>query len=390
MKHIWRALLAFAVLTGILSSGSVAVLEVKGVESGKTVVAGYYANWSSYKGYTPDKVPAASLTHLNYAFAKIDPSTGGIAMGDPKRDPENFRQLGALKAKNPALRTLISVGGWDYSTYFSVVAATAESRERFAQSCVGFILEHGFDGIDLDWEYPVSGGPAGVVNSPADKENFTLLLAAIRQKLDAQSLKDGKKYDLTVAGAANAHYLKKIEPQAVAELVDHIFIMAYDMHGSWDAYSDFGAPLYQPAGYSPQYKNSVADGVQAYLTAGVPADKLVLGIPFYGYLYEGVSQENQGLYSTFTSARSIGYDSIRSSYLNQPGMRAGFHEGAAVPYLYGNQRFLSYEDVRSVAAKAAYAKQNGLAGIGVWELSQNADGTLLASALNGLAAIAKE
>ena len=124
--------------------------------------------------------------------------------------------------------------------------------------------------------------------------------------------------------------------------------------------------------------NSVADGVQAYLTAGVPADKLVLGIPFYGYLYEGVSQENQGLYSTFTSARSIGYDSIRSSYLNQPGMRAGFHEGAAVPYLYGNQRFLSYEDVRSVAAKAAYAKQNGLAGIGVWELSQNADGTLLA------------
>ena len=76
--------------------------------------------------------------------------------------------------------------------------------------------------------------------------------------------------------------------------------------------------------------------------------------------------------------------------MNQPGMRAGFHEGAAVPYLYGNQRFLSYEDVRSVAAKAAYAKQNGLAGIGVWELSQNADGTLLASALNGLAAIAKE
>ena len=103
-----------------------------------------------------------------------------------------------------------------------------------------------------------------MVNSPADKENFTLLLAAIRQKLDVQSLKDGKKYDRTVAGAANAHYLKKIEPQAVAELVDHIFIMAYDMHGSWDAYSDFGAPLYQPAGYSPQYKNSVADGVQAY------------------------------------------------------------------------------------------------------------------------------
>ena len=109
-----------------------------------------------------------------------------------------------------------------------------------------FILTHGFDGVDLDWEYPVSGGPAGNINSPEDKRNFTLLLSAIRNQLNAQTQRDGKKYYLTIAGAANSNYLNKIEAQQVVGLVDHIFVMAYDMHGSWDTYSDFGAPLYNP------------------------------------------------------------------------------------------------------------------------------------------------
>lgn len=381
-KNIAHSLIAAAVLflagTGLRAEAAPAKLN-----KGDTVV-GYYTNWSSDKGYNPADIPAGKLTHLNYAFAKIDPAANTIAVANPEKDLKNFEQLRNMKKKYPGLKTLISVGGWDYSTYFSVVAATEESRNQFAAGCVDFILTHGFDGVDLDWEYPVSGGPAGNINSPEDKRNFTLLLSAIRNQLNAQTQRDGKKYYLTIAGAANSNYLNKIEAQQVVGLVDHIFVMAYDMHGSWDTYSDFGAPLYNPQERSPQYKNSVHDGVQAYLNAGVPADKLVLGMPFYGYIYEGVGAAQEGRYSTFSSARSISYNSIKGTYLNNPAFSSFYHEGAAVPYLYGNGIFISYENSRSIGTKAAFARNLGLAGVGIWELSHDSAGELLDSARAGL------
>ncbi len=347
-------------------------------------IVGYYTGWSAYRGYTPQKVPVNRLTHLNYAFARIDPSTGKIALADPGNDLKNFAGFRSLKQKNRCLKTLISVGGWDDSTYFSDVASTAARREAFAQSCLDFILEHGFDGVDLDWEYPVSGGAAGNVNRPQDKQNFTLLLRAIRDKLDAQGGKDGRSYYLTVAGGVGAGYLSKIEPRSAAGLVDYIFVMAYDLHGPWDGYSDFNAPLYQPQESSPQYKNSVYDGVLSYLNSGVSPKKLVLGMPFYGYLYQGVGTQNNGLYSRFSSAKSISFDAVRSSYLGNPAYIVLRHGTAQVPYLFGNNAFITYEDSRSVGAKASLAKSLGLAGVGAWELSHDTSGTLLNSAYSTL------
>ena len=351
--------------------------------SGKIVV-GYYGGWSSYKGYTMDKVPAGNLTHLNYAFAKIDPQTKKIALATPANDLNNFKAMRRLKQNNPHLKTLISVGGWDYSTYFSDIAATAANREIFAKSCVDFIVEHGFDGVDLDWEYPVSGGLAGNTNRPQDKQNFTSLLRAIREKLNAQGSRDGRKYYLTIAGAANTSYLGKIQPQSVAALVDHIFVMTYDMHGPWDKYSDLLSPLYQPKESSPQYKNSVNDAISAYRSSGVPAGRLVLGMPFYGYLYSGVDSKNNGLYSSFSSAKSITFDAVRASYLNNQKFTKLRHSDAKVPYLYGNKTFITYEDAQSIADKAKLAKSRGLGGVGAWELSQDTSGTLLKSARNAL------
>lgn len=351
--------------------------------AGKTVV-GYYAGWSAYKGYTPSQVPASQLTHLNYAFAKINPSTSRIVLADPANDRQNFAAIRALKKQHSGLKALLSVGGWDYSTYFSDVASTAGRRETFAQSCVDMIREHGFDGVDLDWEYPVSGGLSGNTNRPQDKQNFTLLLQKIREKLNAMEKQDGRRYYLTIAGAANTSYLSKIEPQKVAALVDHIFVMAYDMHGPWDRYADLNAPLYTPTEPSPQYKNSVQDSLSAYRSSGVPAGKLVLGMPLYGYIYQGVSSQNNGLYSSFSSAKSISYDLVRRSYLNHSAYKQLRHKTAQVPYLYGKGTFISYEDTASIAAKGTLAKSMGLAGVGVWELSHDTSGRLLNSAYGSL------
>ncbi len=353
------------------------------VPSGK-ILTGYYTGWSSYKGYTPEKIPVGQLTYLNYAFAKIDSSTGRIALADPANDRRNFAGIRSLKKKNSRLKTLISIGGWDYSTYFSDIASTDARRETFAQSCLDFILEHGFDGIDLDWEYPVSGGLAGNTNRPQDKRNFTLLLETIRKKLNEQEKKDGRRYFLTIAGAANTSYLSKIEPVAVANLVDYLFVMAYDIHGPWDSYADFNAPLYPSGENSPQYQNSVYDGIAAYRNSGVPADKLVLGMPFYGYIYQGVTHQNNGLYSRFSSAKSAGYDAICGAYLNNSAYQQFRFAAAQVPYLYGESTFITYEDAQSIAAKTALANTQGLAGVGIWELSYDSEGVLLKSAFSRL------
>lgn len=372
------AALAAACMAALLL-GTPTGAEQRTYQAGGEVV-GYYAGWAAYQGYTPDQLPAEHLTQINYAFARIDPDTLTIALEDPAHDKKNLAALRKLRQQNGHLKLLISVGGWSDSQHFSDAAATAARREAFAASCVDFVVEQGLDGVDLDWEYPVSGGAPGTIHRPADKQNFTKLLQELRTRLDRQGRRDGKDYSLTIAGAAGSWYLNQIEAVKVADIVDHIFLMGYDLHGPWDTSADFNAPLYTPSGASPQGKSSIADSVQAYLDKGIPAEKLVLGMPLYGYAYQGVSSQNNGLYSTYTSAKSVSYRTLKKNYLSNDAYRQYRHQEAQVPYLYGSRTFISYDDAESLAAKAALARSRDLGGIGFWELSQDDGGELTAAA----------
>ena len=345
-------------------------------------VVGYYAAWAAYSGYTPDKVDASKLTHINYAFANIS-SDLKVALGYPDIDISNFNKLNALKQTNPKLRTLISIGGWSWSGKFSDAALTEESRTLFADSCVDFIVKYGFDGIDLDWEYPVSGGLSTNIKRPEDKQNFTLLLKKLREKLTARGIIDGKQYLLTIAGGAGSWYLNNIELSNLHQYLDYANIMTYDIHGPWDGYTDFNAPLYNNSDASPQYKWSVDSSVNAWLNAGIPAEKLVVGVPFYGYIYNSVKNVNNGLYQTFSGASSISHSAIVSKYLNASGYVRYFHQQSLVPWLFNGSTFISYEDEQSIGLKAEYIKSKGLGGAAIWELSQDANGTLL-GAIHGV------
>ena len=372
------AALAAACMAALLL-GTPTGAEQRTYQAGGEVV-GYYAGWAAYQGYTPDQLPAEHLTQINYAFARIDPDTLTIALENPAHDKKNLAALRKLRQQNGHLKLLISVGGWSDSQYFSDAAATAARREAFAASCVDFVVAQGLDGVDLDWEYPVSGGAPGTIHRPADKQNFTLLLRELRQQLDRQGRRDGKDYSLTIAGAAGSWYLNQIEAVKVADIVDHIFLMGYDLHGPWDTSADFNAPLYTPSGASPQGRSSIADSVRAYLDKGIPGSKIVLGMPLYGYAYQGVSSQNNGLYSTYTSAKSVSYRTLKKNYLSNDAYRRLRHGEAQVPYLYGSRTFISYDDAESLAAKAALARSRDLGGIGFWELSQDDGGELTAAA----------
>ncbi len=341
------------------------------------ILAGYYASWAAYSGYTPLNIPAQNLTHIYYAFANIGPDLK-IAMGDAAIDPSNFAKLRQLKQQYSHLKTLISIGGWTWSGRFSDIALTDESRAAFADSVVSFIKQYGFDGVDIDWEYPVGGGLATNAVRPEDKVNFTLLMAKLREKLDAQGRLDAHRYLLTFAGAAGSFFAENAELDKLANSVDFASVMTYDMHGPWaGSNTDFNSPLFTPAGTSPQYQWSCDSAVKLWLNKGFPKDKLIMGIPFYGVRFNGVANTNYGLYQRFASGSSIPYDQIAATYLKNPSFKRYVHVDARVPWLFDGATFISYDDPASIAEKAAYIRSSGIRGAMVWELSQNADGTLL-------------
>ncbi|MGH7603962.1 MAG: glycoside hydrolase family 18 protein, partial [Gemmatimonadaceae bacterium] len=244
-------------------------------------VVGYFASWGvSSKGTRIADLPARDLTHIFYAFGNVE-EDGTAGVDNPGT---NFEELARLKTRNPRLKLSMSIGGWGGSGRFSNIALTDSSRRKFTESAIDvFIRQHPglFDGIDIDWEFPVAGGMAGNAERPADKENFTLLLAELRRELDAQGSIDRKHYELTVAASARPQEIANVEIARIEPLLDFINVMTYDYHSA-PGTTNFNAPLYAANG-DPTPKLNIHVTMRAFLDAGVPPNKLLLGIPFYGH-----------------------------------------------------------------------------------------------------------
>lgn len=375
-------------------------------------VVGYFAEWSIYdRKYHVADIPADQLTHLNYAFAKIN-EAGECALFDsyaaidrfyPGDSWENgalrgnFRQLQLLKKKHPQLKTLIAVGGWTLSGPFSDVALTDAARGKFARSCVRFMTKYGFDGIDVDWEYPVSGGLAGNKTRPADKSNYTLLLAELRKELDAHGKLDGKSYLLTIAAPAGPGTYANLELEKVARLIDWFNLMAYDFHGGWSPLTNFNAALY-PSAADPTKDETIRKqfnvdaAVKGYRKAGVPAEKIVVGVPFYGRGWTGVADVNRGLYQPHKGlprgtweAGVFDYKDIAAHYASK--LPRHWHDEAKAAWLFDPVKglLISYDDAESIRGKAEYVKKAGLGGVMIWEVSaDDAKRSLLKAIHQGL------
>jgi len=370
-----------------------------------SVVAGYVAPWKARTGGPSiETIPARELTHLMYAFGTVSPEglaaladgclDAGVCDGTAPSGPlgGNFAQLAELKRINPQLRILISLGGWNGSKYFSAAAATALSRARFAQSVIEvFFRPYAglFDGVDVDWEFPVSGGAPGNLARPEDRTNFTLLIAELRRNLAELSAVEHRELELTIAVSAAPDKIVNLEAAALAPLVDRINLMAYDYHAG-AALGAFNAPLFASAG-DPNPDLNVDSSVNALIRAGVPPAKVTLGLAFYGRAVAGVPPENGGLFQTGAAASGewgggdgIDYRDLVARRPQQHGFHRYWSDEGQVPWLYNAEQriWISYDDPSSIASKASYARNRALAGIMIWDLFAD-DGSLLAALRTG-------
>lgn len=323
----------------------------------------------------PGAVDAKSLTRVNYAFAFIQ--NGKMIEGSPS-DAQNLAALTALREQNRSFQVLVSVGGWLGSGGFSDASLTPESRRTFVQSAVAFVERYGLDGLDVDWEYPGMAG-AGNTFRPEDKQNFTLLMKELRAELDALGKRSGRRMYLSFAAGASSEFLQHTEMREVQKYVDDVNLMSYDyyMPGS-DPTTGHHAPLYtNPA--DPR-KLSADESVKEFEAAGVPAAKLVLGMPFYGHVWGSVPDKDHGLYQPGKAVPNVfaPFSIIESTMLNN-GYTRYWDSTASVPYLFNASTgtFVSYEDEESAAAKCRYVVSHHLAGVMFWSLVDDSNGKLL-------------
>ncbi|MFP5236092.1 MAG: glycoside hydrolase family 18 protein [Acidobacteriota bacterium] len=313
---------------------------------------------------SPGQIDPRAIDRVNYAFSAIDHDR--MVVGSPQ-DATNFAVLTSLRRQNPHLAILVSVGGWLGSGQFSHMAATSERRALFAQSVVEFLRRYGLDGLDVDWEYPGQPG-SGHAYKREDKQNYTELLKELRSRFDEEQRRTGNHLFLSVAAGATEDFLAHTEMNRVAQYVDTVNLMTYDYYepGS-EKITGHHAPLYR----NPADPEGVStDGsVRAFEQAGVPARKIVVGIPFYGHVWKDVPDLQHGLYEPGKAPSNGGapFSQIQSEMLGHGFVRT-WDSAAHAPSLYNPQThmFVSYDDPQSVTEKCHYVLDNRLAGVMFW------------------------
>jgi len=333
---------------------------------GKKIIVGYVPG---FRGVLDElSIDANKLTHINYAFVDVQDSMAWLT--NMETDTVNFRILNKLKEVNPDLKILISIGGWSWSGNFSDAVLTPGSRSLFAKSSVNIVADYDLDGVDIDWEYPGQIGDNNVFR-PEDRQNYTLMFEALRKELDELSKTTGKYYELTTAVGANDKYIEHTEMDKAVKFLDFVNLMTYDFYTSGDS-AGHHSNLYPPEDYDRDA--SAHKSVQIFLKAGVPEEKLVLGVPFYGRSWIMKSADKHGINMPVADrARGGGYTFIKDSLVNQNGMVRYWDENAQAPYLFNSEtkQLLTYDDEESVRLKCEYVLDNNMAGMMFWQYASD-------------------
>ncbi|MEU1279939.1 glycoside hydrolase family 18 protein [Streptomyces sp. NPDC005805] len=413
---------------------------------------GYFTQWGVYgRDFQVKDMDtsgqAAKLTHINYAFGNVSAegkcftgnipgeadawadyarpleaadSVDGVADTPDQRLAGNFNQLRELKAKHPGLKVMISLGGWSWSTHFSDAVRTPASRKALVSSCIDLYIKGNlpvdgarggegaaaglFDGIDLDWEWPGSAGDTDTVFRPEDKKNFTALVREFRSQLDAYAKSkakakakghgDGKgkhrpkprHYELTAfVPTAPEKIDAGFEVPKIMRDFDFVTLQGYDFHVSGEPVTNQQSALRARGDFS------VDQTVRDWLRRGAPARKLVVGMPFYGQGWTGVTGGGDGLNQPAAGPAPAtwanGYEDYKAlKKLARSGtykIHRDLRNGHA--WIFDGTTLWTYDDPQVLRTKSAYVRSMGLGGAMFWSLDgDTADGELMTAVDRGL------
>lgn len=329
---------------------------------GKKVIIGYVGGYSGL--LEAAHINAEKLTHINYAFVNI--RNGKAVLENPAIDSANLTLLNSLKQKNPSLKILISIGGWSWSENFSDAVLTDSSRATFAKSAVDIVKKYQLDGVDIDWEYPDMNGETGNIHRPEDKQNYTLMFSALRDELNSLEREAGKKMYLTTATGGFDAFLNHTEMGKAQQYLDYINLMTYDFFSANIAAHHTN--LYSSGKYSDH--NSADRAVRAYIAAGVPAQKLVMGIAFYGRSFTLDKNSTDILGASYINqSYGAGYSKIKDELEKDRTYRLYRDRKAKAPYLFNSttRQFVTFDDEWSVKHKCHYVNKHKMAGVMFWE-----------------------
>ncbi|HEV7781121.1 MAG TPA: glycosyl hydrolase family 18 protein [Chitinophagaceae bacterium] len=319
-------------------------------------ITGYYAG-------PPEKLdsfPVGKLTHLVFSFGHLQGNRLHIANAG---DTACIKKMVGFKKKYPGLKIILSLGGWGGCADCSPVFATAEGRDQFAASVQGLTNYFKTDGIDLDWEYPAIAGHPGHPYVAADKQNFTLLLKALRKSL-------GKNKEISfAAGGFNQFIDSSIEWKEAMGIADKVYVMSYDLVHGYSTVSGHHTPLYSTS----QQEVSTDNAVKRMLLAGVLSGKIVIGAAFYARMFRVNDTLNNGLYRPGKFYRGISYAHLYDSISVAKGFTHHWDTIANAPYAFNTERkiLVTYDDTISVRKKTLYALQKKLGGIMFWQLADD-------------------
>jgi chitinase len=403
-------------------------------------VGSYFTQWGIYGAHYTlhslvERGSDRKLTFLNYAFGnvyangecgmvshpdsvaqhdggdafadyqmpfKADNAVDGMADASTDKLRGNFGQLRKLRVRDPGLKVLISLGGWSWSGNFSTAASSDDSRRRLVASCIDLYIKGNlpvvdgaggpaaaqgvFDGIDIDWEFPGGGGQAGNSASPDDKRNYTLLLAEFRRQLDALGDARHHHYFLSAAVSAGFDHIAQTVPSEYSRYLDWVNVMTYDFHGSWDKTTNFVSPLYHDPADPGEAKTVVYDSydaIQALLAAGMPRDKINLGLSFFAVGWKGVP--DGGSHGLYQSAAGLAPGKLEAGSATYGDMKQKvaprFRNAAAQSvWAYDGNELWTYDDPEVIASKVKYVREQRLGGMFSWSVDgDDTEGSLVSA-----------
>lgn len=344
-------------------------------------VIGYYEAWSTEKrscyGMRPEKIPFGYYTHINFAFATIDPSTFELIPGDDRTE-DYMRRIQTLKLIQPDVKVWIAVGGWTFNdpgptaTTFSDIAASTQAQDAFISSLIKMMNTYGFDGLDLDWEYPVAKDRNG---RGEDFKNFVTFMDRLRKQLNDKGM---SKKGISLTLPSSYWYLQHFDIKNLERSIDWFNIMSYDIHGSWDIDNEHTGPWVN----SHTNLTEIQDALDLLWRNDIKPEKVVMGMSFYSRSFTLSDPKCTQPGCRVASGGNPGSCSGTTGVLLHPEIQDIIKENKLSPALYRDaaykavswgDQWVSFDDVTTWRLKNNVFRGQCISGIMVWAASQDDD-----------------